>query len=371
MRIGPKVLVFPAWRDNPFLNLLQLDAYAHGFQFLGATSWQSLELQLARLQSRDVFHIHWTSPILQPIVESDDAARRLETFKRVLSDAQKRGVRIVWTIHNRLPHELTHFELERHLYVYLGEVADAVHVMAPDTARVVSDIVELPLEKVVQIPHSSYRGVYDEQVNRAQARAARNLDRSDRGILFLGQIRPYKGLDVLVQAASIASRSDDRLVLMLAGQVKEMHADEFLSLIPAGLRTEIELGFVPDEDLSSWFSAADVAVFPYRAILNSGSVHLAATFHVPVILPGEPHLKSQFAGQKWVKFFDLERPTESIAEMLSDPHLFHDVNDNDFAAYNAPISPWRIARQYREMLERITAKEINQRNRMAHEAPHR
>ncbi|WP_261166037.1 glycosyltransferase [Microbacterium sp. Marseille-Q6965] len=358
MRQGSNVLVFPAWRENPYLNLLALAARSQGWHFLGATTYDSLRRQLGRLQPHDVLHLHWTQPLLQSAASALEAEERLGALRRDLEGLRSRGISIVWTVHNRLPHELSHRDAEISLYRTLGELADVVHIMAPATADVVSDVVTLDSRKLRVIPHPSYEGIYDMAAERSVARAAFELADTDRAVLFLGQIRPYKGVDALIAASRAATLPGREIVLMLAGAVKEMAQEEFTATLPDDLRTITHLSFVSDGELGQWFRAADVAVFPYRAILNSGSLHLAASFQTPVVLPNEAHLRSQFGSQRWVRFFDPARPTDSIAELLSDPALFTDVTAEDFAAFTDPISPWAISREYHALLEELSSRAI-------------
>ncbi|MTE22729.1 glycosyltransferase [Microbacterium sp. ZXX196] len=358
MRSGPRVLVFPAYRDNPFLNLLQLAGTAAGYRIEGANTYDDLMRAARTLNRGDVVHLHWTTPILQQAQTRAAAERRLRAVRRLLERMREHGVRLLWTVHNRLPHELTFRELEIELMGEVASHADLIHIMAPHTPAALADIVRLDPEKVRILPHPSYEGVYDTGLGPDAARASFSLAPRDLAVLFLGQIRPYKGVDALVGAAAeAAARRDDRAVrLLVAGAVKEMSREDFAATIPAGLAAATHLDFVPDGDIARWFAAADVAVFPYRAILNSGSVHLAATFRVPVVLPADPHLERQFADEPWVAFFDPARPAESLADLLADPALFAGVTAESFDAFLAPISPWETSRRYAALLAELTAE---------------
>jgi glycosyltransferase involved in cell wall biosynthesis len=357
MRSGPEVLVFPAYLNNAFLNLLQLSAAAEGFRVTGAHTFDDLTVGAARLGRGDVLHMHWTTPIVQQAQSEKDARDRVAKLSRVLRELRSRGAKLVWTIHNRLPHEVTFRDLEVELMRLIASSADAIHIMAPHTPAAMADVVTLDPRKIRQIPHPSYEGVYDTSITRAEARSSFDLSDDDTAVLFLGQIRPYKGVDALARAAAAAdARRDNDLVLMLAGAVKEMPRAEFRASLPPGLRTVTHLGFVEDADIARWFRAADVACFPYRAILNSGSVHLAATFHVPVILPRDAGLVEQFGSQRWVAFFDPAEPDRSIAALLaSDP--FANVTSNDFEDFLAPIAPWDVAREYAALLRSLSSHE--------------
>ncbi|GAA3653280.1 glycosyltransferase [Microbacterium marinilacus] len=354
------MLVFPAFDENPYLNLLALAARADGFRFLGSGTYRELSERAAGLRAGDVLHVHWTTPLLQQEPSASVASRRLRGLVALLGRLRGRGVRIVWTVHNRLPHELRHPALEVRLYRALAAAADAIHVMSPATPEVVADVVTLDRQKVRVIPHPSYEGVYETGVTREAARASFGLEDDERAALFLGQIRPYKGVSELVDATALAARGDGpRLRLMLAGAVKEQSRDEFVASIPDGLPVISQLDYVADGDLARWFRAADVAVFPYRSILNSGSVHLAATFRVPVVLPDEPHLRDQFGEQAWVSFFDRRRPVESIAELLASRTA--QPAPSAYDAFLAGISPWDVSRSYAALLSELSGDDRRSR----------
>ena len=53
-----------------------------------------------------------------------------------------------------------------------------------------------------------------------------------------------------------------------------------------------------------WSAPCDVHVLPYTAILNSGSMFLAATLGVPVVLPALEHLVADHGDEPWIEFFD-------------------------------------------------------------------
>ncbi|MDZ8171045.1 glycosyltransferase [Microbacterium xanthum] len=359
MLTGHQVLVFPSWRSNPYLNILSLAPRSQGFKFIGETDFYGFLRAARGLRRGDIAHVHWTSPIAQSALTERDASRRVRQFRRALTGMRRRGVRIVWTVHNRLPHELTYRDQERDIYRALAESADAVHVMTADSPAIIADVCEVPREKVRVIPHPSYQGIYDTGVTRDDARASFGLTPDEVAVLFLGQIRPYKGVTTLMRAADRAARDDGRpLALLLAGHTPPGSLAELEPDMPASVRTVTFFDFVPDGDIARWFAAADVAVFPYRRILNSGSVHLAATFGVPAVLPDEPHLRAQYAGQSWVSFFDTGSPEESLTAMLSDSSLLADVDPADVRSFLQAVSPWRVSRLYGDLLNELSGSRV-------------
>lgn len=350
----PRVLVFPSWTENPFLEILEHRARADGYRFPSAVTFHELVQGCRRLRNGDVLHMHWTTPLLQQVATHAEASARLHVLARGMRRAQRRGVNILWTVHNRLPHELRYPDEERSLYRLLSETASAVHTMAPATLDLLDDVVVVDRAKERRIPHPSYEHIYPDSLNRPDARARLGLEPANRAALFFGQIRPYKGVGVLLTGAAAAAAAGAPITVLLAGEVKEMDPAALRGGMPSGLQVTTSLGRVPDEELSMWFRAADLAVLPYVAVLNSGTVHLAATFRLPVILPDEEHLREQFGSESWVAFMDPADPAGSLARLLADPGLFADVDDRAFETFLEPIRPENVGKAYAELLNELT-----------------
>jgi len=346
--------VFPAYRDNPFLNLMLLAPRARGWNVLESLRLEQLEQHLGRLGTGDVFHMHWTSPIVQRNDDDlEEAQARLDRFRTAVDAARTRGARLVWTIHNVLPHDARHLELELELNRYLADAADVVHVMNRDTPTAVSSYYELDPAKVVHLPHPSYQGVYPDSVSREEARASLGLTDRDHAVLAFGQMRPYKGIDVLVEAVRALAPAE-RPVLLLAGRTSDEDRAVIDSLLGDDVRAVREHDHVEDVDVQRWFRAADLAVFPYRRVLNSGALHLAASFEVPAVLPDEPYLRAEFGGEEWVRWFDPSdaassvTPGSSLASLLMGPATAVGAD-----VFSRRLAPFRRSRAYAELLERV------------------
>ncbi len=343
--------VFPAYRDNPYLNLMLLAPRARGWNVVEVLRLEQVEQHLGHLGTGDLFHMHWTAPIVQRSDDDLAAARtRVDRFRAAVDGARARGARLVWTIHNVLPHDTRHLDLELELNRYLAEVADAVHVMNADTVAAVSEHYALDPTRVVHIPHPSYQGVYPATVSRSEARSALGIAPDERTVLAFGQMRPYKGLDVLV-AAVRRMPAEGRPVLLLAGRTSDADRATIDEMLGGDLRAVREHDHVTDVDVQRWFRAADVAVFPYRRVLNSGSMHLAASFGVPSVLPDEPHLRAEFGDEGWVRWFYPSEGAASLAEVLAGPVPSADGAD----AFSRRLAPFARSRAYAELLDGVVA----------------
>lgn len=348
----PRVVVYPYYLDNPYTELLYRSVVSTGYDVVGVTTVDKFERAIADLGAGDVIHVQWTNQVAQNGRDAEDAWQRVRLFQRITTAAKKRGVALIWTVHNAIPHGTVHLEQEVALCRYLVDSADAVHVMNPATAAAVSDLYAIPAEKTVVIPHCSYLGVYPQALTRAEARERAGLGETDTAILFLGQMRPYKGLDLLLPAIDRLGEGRGDLVLMLAGKTNPADAAAIDELIPQNVRVIRHHAHIDDNDLQQWFRAADVVALPYRKILNSGSAMLAATFGVPVLLPDQPHLRAMFDDQPWVHFFadDLDGASLERALATVQPLTVPDVDSLRFAS---ELSPAGMATGFQEMLERV------------------
>ena len=96
-------------------------------------------------------------------------------------------------------------------------------------------------------------------------------------VLFFGLIRPYKGLDVLLEAW----RGINDAELWVVGKPR-MDTAALKAGAPPGVRF-LER-FVSDAEVSALFRRANLAVLPYREIDQSGVLFTALAFGTPLVL---------------------------------------------------------------------------------------
>ena len=122
-------------------------------------------------------------------------------------------------------------------------------------------------------------------LDRGDARRALDLPEDRRVALFLGLIRPYKGVDLLLEAAAGLPAGSDWLIVVagepwgdLGGRL-EQQAD---GLDLSG-RVRLDLRWVPEPQVSTFLAAADVLVLPYRRGSQSAVAPMALAQGVPVL----------------------------------------------------------------------------------------
>ena len=116
--------------------------------------------------------------------------------------------------------------------------------------------------------------------------ARRDLQvKSKNIILFFGIIRKYKGLDVLIESVPLLKERLNDFHVLVVGECYE-NIDKYKLLIQKhdieDFVTIIDR-YVPDNEVSKYFSASDVVVLPYKTASQSGIIQIAYNFDVPII----------------------------------------------------------------------------------------
>ncbi|MBE0558173.1 MAG: glycosyltransferase, partial [Proteobacteria bacterium] len=140
----------------------------------------------------------------------------------------------------------------------------------------------LPEARPRFVPHPVYE-IFGQGIPKARAQEQLSLS-SSRVLLFFGYIRPYKGLDVLLEALPRVLQHYP-VTLLVVGESYEGTAHYLQRTRDLGIADSVVLHteYVPNDSVSMYFSACDVVVLPYRSATQSGIVQIAYQFKRPVI----------------------------------------------------------------------------------------
>jgi glycosyltransferase involved in cell wall biosynthesis len=121
-------------------------------------------------------------------------------------------------------------------------------------------------------------GPYDHHAVIPAARGA-----SKNRLLFFGTIRPYKGLEDLIEAFA---RLPESYHLTVVGETWEGwdRPARMIAESPAAARITLVNRYVADAEVDRYFGEADVVVLPYRRSSASGPLHIAMSHGLPVVV---------------------------------------------------------------------------------------
>ncbi len=138
-------------------------------------------------------------------------------------------------------------------------------------------------------------------------------------LLFFGRLLPYKGLDMLADAAALLG-DDPGLELRVVGQGPEAVA---LDRLRAIAWARVENRWVPDDELGSLIGWADALVLPYTEASQSGVAAAAIAARRFVVATKVGGLVEQFAGEPLARLCppDAASVADAIASLRRDPPL--------------------------------------------------
>lgn len=173
-------------------------------------------------------------------------------------------------------------------------------------------------------------------------------------VLFFGLLRPYKGLDTLLEAF----REVEGAELWIVGNPRmEVESLRRLAAAAPG-RVRFLTRFVEDAEIPPIFRRADVVVLPYRDAEHSGVLYTGLAFGKPMILTavgGFPEVAAHGAA-RLVPPEDPAALATALTELASDDSARAELAGAARAAAAGPYS-WDAAAEqtlalYRELLER-------------------
>ncbi len=125
-------------------------------------------------------------------------------------------------------------------------------------------------------------------------------------ILFFGTIRPYKGLEDLVEAFNNLDEVTSRQFwLTVVGETWEGWTGpiDLMERSPYRSRMTLVNRYLTDEEIGRYLAGADAAALPYRRSSASGPLHVAMSVGLPVIVTdigGLPEAAGGYEGAVWV-----------------------------------------------------------------------
>lgn len=142
----------------------------------------------------------------------------------------------------------------------------------------------IQLPNVFVIPHGNYLPFIHKK-DKELSRGKLSLPKNKKVLLFFGQIKKVKGLDVLLKALVKLERDD--FVLLIAGKVWKDDWEGYQDYINKhNLNNKVisHIRYIADDEVDDYFSSADFVILPYRETFQSGVLLMAMSYSVvPVV----------------------------------------------------------------------------------------
>jgi glycosyltransferase involved in cell wall biosynthesis len=214
-----------------------------------------------RRQRQDIVHVQF-----MPLIRTGFPFERW-----FLQKLKKSGAKVVYTVHNVLPQD-TGDRFRTH-YARMYGIAD--HLICHDDAarqRLVAEF-NLPKSRISVIPHGPlFEG---PRASGSDVRRRLSIPRDHAIVLWQGILRPYKGVDFLLEAWQQLQTRNAAATLVIAGSGDSPELDKIRARVAAlGVTSSVrlDLRFMPLQDVADYHAAADILVYPYREITTSGAL---------------------------------------------------------------------------------------------------
>jgi glycosyltransferase involved in cell wall biosynthesis len=246
---------------------------------------------------------------------------------------------VVLTAHDLLPREPRPGQAaaQRRLY----DAVDAIVAHSGYGRTQLVDGLAVAPEKVHVIPHGAFEHLTRQQHERPLPDELRAVEVPV--VLFFGLLRPYKGLDVLLEAWRGIAGAELWIVgrpRMSLGQLQRA----------AGGSVRFVPRFVPDAELPAFFRRADIVVLPYTRTERfdfSGVLATALAFGKPIVV-SEIGGFAEVAAAGAVRLVapgDAGALREALATLLEDPGARERLSEAARRAAAGPFSWDEAARR--------------------------
>lgn len=183
-------------------------------------------------------------------------------------------------IHNIQPHE--NFPVQDILTRRLFKLTDHPIVLSEQTHHEFRTLMD------GQNPERLFHPVYEQdwpKESRESIRKRLGFKEDEIVVLFFGLIRPYKGLDILVDALNMMNLENTRIRPLIVGEFY-IEPQQIINRIKKSHLPYYEIinRYVSDEEAAFYLTASDVMVLPYKSASQSGVLSNAINFNLPTIV---------------------------------------------------------------------------------------
>lgn len=201
------------------------------------------------------------------------------------------GGKIVWTVHNKYPHNQRFLKINKVLRIFIAKLSTKIHVHCNSAIEIMSTILNTDKSKFFVVEHPIYEvNIYDKDIARNQLKNKYHIEVHQKNVyLMFGLIAEYKGIDKVAEIFSEIPSS----ILIIAGKPKIGNEDYYQKIISYSRFDNIYIvdKLIPTNDVDIFFNSCDCVIFNYTDILTSGGIILAQSYNKNIITSSKGCMK--------------------------------------------------------------------------------
>ena len=215
-----------------------------------------------------------------------------------------KGIKTVWTVHNKISHEGTNYKLKSKLVKFLLRNCDYLIVHAKEGKIFAKEFSGKDNLNIIFRHHPVTKEFIPANTDKV-------ID-----ILIWGRISPYKGIDKFLELL-YDRRMENRFRILIIGKVSdESYGEKLMKYQNAGIK--IINRFAEDEELEKLAMTSKIILFPYQSssVLGSGVLMDSIVYETDILGP-EKGAFADLANEKLIhSYSDYDEMISRMEEIL-------------------------------------------------------
>lgn len=202
------------------------------------------------------------------------------TDKAILEKAKQNKIKVVWTFHNRIPHDTKGDNSKVDNIRFLMEISDIIILHSKESIEYLLEYGLKNVEKCKYIPHPEY-------INNYGKLSSYDYSSLDNSFVFgqIGFIRPYKNIEVSIEAFKLINNENIKLLIM-GEALDKTYLTNLKVLIGDDHRIILCDRRIPDFEMAKCLMKIDVMLLPYNkdSSMNSGALLMVGSYKKTAII---------------------------------------------------------------------------------------
>lgn len=274
----------PETAKNPYYTMIGDKLKSEGIDFKYCDDLEKINVLLKNKPT--IVHLHQLETYYHTKNKKETLKKANQLLFQLRNIKAHRG-KLVYTMHNPLAHDRKYQDVDEMVNNELYALVDNIIVLGQSAKEFLIKEQNV-MNPIYVVHHPSFKEFYGGVPDKTRVREELGLPGDALIFGNIGHIKPYKGLEFIIEAFNKFSDSQNlpqQPILCIVGtspneryieKLKEEYADDNILIIDK---------LLSNTELIEYVSALDYSVFAFKDIWASGTVTLSISYGTPVIVP--------------------------------------------------------------------------------------